>query len=204
MSMMTRLLTAGAFAAVAMMGTAQAATVTQSAQPLVAIANPLADSTSGLVSENITGSVLNERRDVWEGTALAGTGVFTSIGAGASATYVFSSLRTQLNLVWGSPDDYNKIEFFNGDTLLDTVATVAILGPILPCCVTGQPNIANSLIAISNIAGVGAQFDKIVLSSSRNAFEVANIAAVPVPAAGFLLIGALGGLAALRRRKTAA
>jgi hypothetical protein len=30
----------------------------------------------------------------------------------------------------------------------------------------------------------------------------ANIASVPVPAAGFLLLGALGGLAALRRRKT--
>jgi hypothetical protein len=30
----------------------------------------------------------------------------------------------------------------------------------------------------------------------------ANIASVPVPAAGFLLMGALGGLAALRRRKT--
>jgi hypothetical protein len=31
-----------------------------------------------------------------------------------------------------------------------------------------------------------------------------SVAPVPVPAAGFLLIGALGGLVALRRRKTAA
>ncbi|MGL6210584.1 MAG: VPLPA-CTERM sorting domain-containing protein [Paracoccaceae bacterium] len=33
--------------------------------------------------------------------------------------------------------------------------------------------------------------------------SILNVAAVPVPAAGFLLIGALGGLAAMRRRKQA-
>lgn len=33
--------------------------------------------------------------------------------------------------------------------------------------------------------------------------SILNVATVPVPAAGFLLIGALGGLVALRRRKTA-
>jgi hypothetical protein len=34
-------------------------------------------------------------------------------------------------------------------------------------------------------------------------FKPASIMVVPVPAAGLLLVGALGGLAALRRRKTA-
>ena len=35
-------------------------------------------------------------------------------------------------------------------------------------------------------------------------FDVQVAATVPVPAAGFLLVGALGGIAALRRRKSAA
>ena len=33
-------------------------------------------------------------------------------------------------------------------------------------------------------------------------FYISSVSAVPVPAAGFLLLGGLGGLAMLRRRKT--
>ena len=48
----------------------------------------------------------------------------------------------------------------------------------------------------------------IVWSGPETAFDdlsyTTSVAAVPVPAAGFLLIGALGGLAALRRRKSLA
>jgi hypothetical protein len=39
--------------------------------------------------------------------------------------------------------------------------------------------------------------------SNIRLFGTTALAPIPVPAAGFLLIGALGGLAALRRRKTA-
>lgn len=41
-------------------------------------------------------------------------------------------------------------------------------------------------------------------SSSATSGVTFTLAAVPVPAAGFLLVGALGGLAALRRRRKAA
>lgn len=40
------------------------------------------------------------------------------------------------------------------------------------------------------------------LGNDAFTLATASVAAVPVPAAGFLLMGALGGLAALRRRKT--
>jgi hypothetical protein len=48
-------------------------------------------------------------------------------------------------------------------------------------------------------------FDATSVSDSYGGFiDDIKVSAVPVPAAGFLLFGALGGLAALRRRKQAA
>ncbi len=63
-----------------------------------------------------------------------------------------------------------------GDTVLSTVFTV--------------PNLSQTLLFTWTNSTAGAGFD----------VEVA--AAVPLPAGGLLLIGALGGIAALRRRKT--
>ena len=53
-----------------------------------------------------------------------------------------------------------------------------------------------------------AGFDRLVFSAGKPALEYANlrvspqISAVPLPAGGLLLLGALAGIAALRRRKT--
>jgi hypothetical protein len=47
-------------------------------------------------------------------------------------------------------------------------------------------------------------FDRVVFRSTRNAFEFANVtttAAVPLPAAGLLLMGALAGLRPVSRRR---
>lgn len=53
----------------------------------------------------------------------------------------------------------------------------------------------SAFIYFDDIASGDRDFDDFVVRVS--------VSAVPVPAAGFLLLGALGGLAALRRRKTA-
>jgi hypothetical protein len=59
----------------------------------------------------------------------------------------------------------------------------------------------------SNLAagdyGIGI-FDSATPESGSLAFKVSKVAPIPLPAAGFLLLGALGGIAALRRRKNAA
>lgn len=48
----------------------------------------------------------------------------------------------------------------------------------------------------------GGKFELLYVATNSNP-SVLRVSAVPVPAAGFLLLGALGGLAALRRRKAA-
>jgi len=152
-------------------------------------------SMTGAVLVDATTSILNVSLSPFDGSAIPNA-EFNSVGADATATYVFSSLRTSLSMIWGSVDTYNFIDFYNGVTLLGTFNGAAA-GPIF------TSNRALTAI-LATIGGFG-QFDSVVLRSpGANAFEHASVAAVPVPAAGFLLIGALGGLAALRRRRKTA
>ena len=177
-----------AICAAAMIGSAaSAATISFSATPTAATANPLGTVISGTFNQNVTepGLITGVRRSPWEGTPLDGS-VYSSITG--TAEYVFSSARTKLSLVWGSPDSYNTLHFLNGTTVLGSVTGSQITGGAL-----------NRLVTIS---GFGP-FTKVQFVSGLPAFEYANVAAVPVPAAGFMLLAGLAGLAALRRRQSA-
>lgn len=117
------------------------------------------------------------------------------------ATLLIAGGADMLKFLWGSIDGYNGLEFFSGATSLGVV-TNADIAPAS----TEPAGKGASYVTISS----DMDFDRVMFISSRNAFEVANITVflddqppggvVPVPAAGLLLIGAMGGLALMRRR----
>ena len=109
------------------------------------------------------------------------------------ATLQFSRPQTVLQLLWGSLDNTNLIEFFLGDT----VKTVS--GAILPAGLVHNPGRGAALIRIS-----GLKFDRVRFSSKAGAFEMTNITSeVPLPPALLLLAGAFGLLGAAARRRRA-
>lgn len=190
----TKYLASGIFALALSTGAASAATASFSALPTADTGVVLADAITGTVYEQVTDSVANVRLSAWNGTTLNGTGVYTSVSAGSSATYNLDPRSTRVSFLWGSPDDYNLVEFLVGGVAMDSFA-ITTMTNIFPAA---YATLGATATIFSSVA-----FDAVRFSSSRaNAFEYANVvAAVPVPAAGFLLFGALGGLAALRRRR---
>jgi hypothetical protein len=178
---------AAAIVAFGLVGTASAATISWSdgSTPIATYLEPV--STTGTVFLDQTFQQAGVRLSPFVGTGLEATTKFNSISVGSSATYAFNSVRSTLQLIWGSVDSFNYIDFLKAGVAVDSIQGVA-----------GARPLTESLASIL----VSGGFDKVVLrSSSDSAFEYQGVAAVPVPAAGFLLIGALGGLAAVRRRK---
>ncbi len=139
-----------------------------------------------------TGSLVNQYRSPFEGTAaFAGTSYFNILG-GQARVLILDQVSNTLAFLWGSPDTYNYVDLILGGI---NVASLS-LGDIPPAVTPGRN--AN-LVSIFE----GGGFDSVVFTSNTNSFELSNIAvsAVPLPAGGLLLIFGLAGLAAVRRRK---
>lgn len=192
----------------------QAATISLFAVPGVDVANPIATASDGIFHENVVGDIdyppagaagPGDATSAWNGTALAATGVYSSVSAESWAEFAFSApVKTVLELVWGTVDFGNEAE--NIITfLLDGVATGDVItGAQIAALLPGgtQSGIVGTGVSI---IGLNA-FNGVRLSNSRthDAFEFGNMtASVPLPAGGLLLISAVGAAAALRRRKTA-
>jgi len=103
-------------------------------------------------------------------------------------------------LLWGSVDDYNTLQFYNGSDLVGTVT-----GSDVTASPNGDQGVNGTLYV--NIVSTLA-FNRVVATSSDFAFEFDNLAfnetsPVPAPAAaGLLGLGLLGLFAARNRRRS--
>jgi hypothetical protein len=113
-----------------------------------------------------------------------------SIGNGTATTTFFAF---GMNTLLG-PTDFT-ITHDDGVAVFDLDAGVDLVGGSV-----GPNSVLTTNVSGFNGGRLGILY---VATNSDPSILKVDVAAVPVPAAGFLLIGALGGLAALRRRKAA-
>lgn len=137
---------------------------------------------------------------------------YTSVQGGGYGIWSFSSPMLALSLIWGSPDSYNKIEFFSSADGSGSAFATVLNSMINPA---GPTALSNALVLIS---ALGQSFQSVKLSSGSNAFEFAGLTGcatdncrdpapgeTPVPGAALLMGSVLAGGAgfgAWRRRRS--
>jgi hypothetical protein len=94
---------------------------------------------------------------------------YLSVGAHGSETITFASEQNEFGLYWGSADSYNTISFYDGNNLVASYSGT----DVAPLLANGNQGsfASNGYVELSDLA----PFDKVVLTSSSNAFEVDNI-----------------------------
>jgi hypothetical protein len=127
-------------------------------------------------------------------------------------TINFDSTGSYLLSFFYSPRDQNAASNVIDYSLFDalspftTVLAGSVTGPgSVPLTAVGTWTQITAMFVITKTGDYNLRFAAGGTNNSLGGFiDNVSIAAVPVPAAGFLLFGALGGLAALRRRRKTA
>jgi hypothetical protein len=119
---------------------------------------------------------------------------YLSTGTG-SVTLSLPGQETYFGLLWGSVDSYNTLTLYNGSTVVGTVT-----GTDVTTSADGNQGASGTFYV--NITS-SESFDKVVATSTSNAFELDNVAyAVPEPSSFVLaLVGVVGVVAYKRTRR---
>jgi hypothetical protein len=122
---------------------------------------------------------------------------YLSTGIG-SATLQFSSNQDYFGLLWGSVDNYNTLSFYDDNTLVGSFT-----GTQIWASANGDQGQQGTFYV--NFNSLDGSFNKVVASSTQNAFELDNVAynskSVPDSGATLALMGvAFTGLISLRRK----
>lgn len=129
----------------------------------------------------------------------ADTTPYLTTGIG-SVTLEFTSNQTYLGLLWGSVDDYNALDFYNGDTLVGSFT-----GTDIWANANGDQGQQGTFYV--NFNNTSGSFNRVVASSTSYGFELDNVAYnslrynVPESGATWTLLGlALAALFVTRRK----
>jgi len=127
---------------------------------------------------------------------------YWSVGSSPAAqrgpgVVTFASGVGYFGFLWGSPDAYNKLSFYDGNQLLGTFDGSAVLVP---------PNGNQAFSKYFNIlAGPGEKITKIIFASATNAFETDNhafVSSVPEPEIYAMMAAGLGLVSFVARRRS--
>jgi hypothetical protein len=126
---------------------------------------------------------------------------FWSVGPSPSSQVgpgevTFNTGLSYYGFLWGSPDAYNTVSFYDGSTLLGAYTGTAVLDPA-----QGDQDYSRYFNAF---AGPNQEITKVIFESTLNAFETDNhafISAIPEPETYAMLLAGLGLLGLMGRRR---
>jgi len=143
---------------------------------------------------------VNEGGSGYSGTLPNDDTHYLTVPAGATATFESTRLMSSFSLFMGSPDTYNRIEFFGENGFYEVLTGVDMY--------LGDTSQAWDWGKRVNFDFGGFNVNRIVLSSTANSFEVDTAAgtfqAVPEPATWAIMILGFGAMGAVLRRRRGA